>query len=123
MTELLRGATSALTRQFVELPYQLYAGNAHWVPPLRRDELRRLSASHNPFLAHADMALWLAKAGDRVVGRIAAIDDRLHNEKHGDHVAWFGFLEAADADTAGLLLDQVEQWGRSRGARAVRGPA
>ena len=65
-------------RDFVEFPYTLYKDHAHWVPPLRRDEYRRLSASHNPFFEHGEIALWLARAKGVVVGRIAAIDDRLH---------------------------------------------
>src|SRR6185295_18561952 len=55
--------------------------------------------------------------------RIGAIEDRLHNEKHKDRLTWFGFFEAADADTARRLLGEVEAWGRARRARVVRGPA
>lgn len=123
MTEIVRAAGPRLVKQFVELPYRLYAGARHWVPPLRRDEHRRLSPRHNPFFAHAEMQLWLARTDGRVTGRIAAIDDRLHNEKHGERLTWFGFFEAADAGTARCLLDEVESWGRLRQARAVRGPA
>src|SRR6478736_9682825 len=123
MTEIVAVSGRRLTKAFVELPYTLYAGDPHFVPPLRRDEHRRLSPRHNPFLAHAEMQLWLARADGRVTGRIAAIDDRLHNEKHGERVAWFGFFEAADGDTAHRLLAEVEAWGRARQARRVRGPA
>jgi hypothetical protein len=123
MIEILPVANSGQVRQFVELPYQLYAGVPQWVPPLRRDERRRLTPRHNPFLAHAEMQLWIARDRGRVTGRIAAIDDQLHNEKHGEHVVWFGFFEAADAETARRLLEEVEAWARARGARAVRGPA
>jgi len=115
--------TAQLTRQFVELPYAMYAGDAHWVPPLRRDERRRLSRQHNPFLAHADMDLWIAQSDGRVAGRIAAIEDRLHNEKHGERVTWFGFLEAETAATAEALLTTVEEWADARGCRIMRGPA
>jgi GNAT superfamily N-acetyltransferase len=115
--------TARQTRQFIEFPYVLYSGHPHWIPPLRRDERRRLSAKHNPFLAHASIALWLAQDKGRVTGRIAAIDDRLHNEKYGEHTTWFGFLEAADAATTQALLEAVEQWARKRGSALVRGPA
>jgi GNAT superfamily N-acetyltransferase len=108
---------------FVELPYHLYAGHPHWVPPLRRDEHRRLERAHNPFLEHADLELFVARNRGAVVGRIAAIVDHLHNEKHREHLAWFGFLEADSAPTARALLETVEEWARTRGATAIRGPA
>jgi GNAT superfamily N-acetyltransferase len=109
--------------RFVELPYALYARVPHWVPPLRRDEYHRLSPRHNPFHDHADMQLWLAWRAGRVVGRIAAIDDRLHNATHGERVTWFGFFEAEDESVAGALLRAVETHAASRGSAVVRGPA
>ncbi len=116
-------ATSArLVEQFVELPYELYAGDPHWVPQLRRDERRRFSPRHNPFLAHADVALFLATANGRVLGRVAAIEDRAHNTFHAQRMAWFGFFEARTPEAAVALLAAVEQWGRARGCTAVRGP-
>jgi hypothetical protein len=114
--------TRALTRQFVELPYSLYRGEPHWVPPLRRDEYRRLSPAHNPFWEHARTALWLATRGGRVTGRVAAIEDRLYNERQGEPITWFGFFEAEDAATAARLLGAVEQRAREWNSRVVRGP-
>jgi GNAT superfamily N-acetyltransferase len=108
--------------QFIELPYALYSQDPHFVPPLRRDEYRRFDRRHNPFLEHAELATWIACDGARVVGRIAAIDDRLHNEVHGEAVTWFGFFEAVDASVAHDLFAAVEAHARSRGSRSVRGP-
>jgi len=110
-------------RRFVELPYALYARDPFWVPPLRRDERRRLSPRHNPFHAHADIRLWLAWRHGQVVGRIAAIDDWRHNDTHQERVTWFGFFEACDDAAARELLSAVEQHARHRGSGTVRGPA
>ena len=92
-------------RRFIDYAYERNASDPHWIPPLRIAERERLTPKKNPFFAHADVELLLAWRGDRVVGRIAAIDDRLHNETHGDNVAMFGFFEAD---------------GRRRRARAAR---
>src|SRR5580658_6651018 len=100
MPDIAPATTPALIKQFVELPYALYANHAHWVPPLRRDEYRRLSPRHNPFLEHAEMDLFVARANGKITGRVAAIDDRLHNETHHERVTWFGFFEAGDPATA-----------------------
>jgi hypothetical protein len=109
-------------RRFVDYMYERNAADPHWVPPLRIGEHERLNPRKNPFFAHAEVELMLAWRGDRVVGRIAAIDDRLHRETHRDNAAMFGFFEAADGEVAASLLNAVEAWARARGRERVRGP-
>jgi hypothetical protein len=123
MSEIVPVTTARQLRQFVDLPYSLYANHPHWVPPLRRDEHRRLSPAHNAFLQHAEMHLWLASSGGRRTGRIAAIEDRLHDATHREAVSWFGFLEADSVETAKALFAAVERHASERGRTAVRGPA
>jgi GNAT superfamily N-acetyltransferase len=122
MSEIVPVTTARQVRQFVNLPYSLYANHPHWVPPLRRDEYRRLSGRHNAFLQHARMDLWIASSGGRTTGRIAAIEDRRHNALHHEAVTWFGFLEAETAETAKALLAMVERRGVERASTAIRGP-
>ena len=109
-------------RRFVDYMYERNANDPHWVAPLRLGEHDRINPKKNPFFAHAEVELMLAWRGDRVVGRIAAIDDRLHQATHGDNVAMFGFFEAADGDAAAALLSAVEAWAKARGRARVRGP-
>ncbi|MGC4085312.1 MAG: hypothetical protein QM736_25120 [Vicinamibacterales bacterium] len=114
---------SRATRQmFVELPYTMYKADPNFVPQLRRDEHRRFDPRHNAFLGHAEMTRWIALDGDRVVGRVAAIDDCLHNDVHRESITWFGFFEATSPEVTKQLLDTVETHARRRGSRAVRGP-
>lgn len=109
-------------RRFVDYTYERNRGDRHWVPPLRIGEFERLHPKKNPFFAHAAVQLMLAWRGGEVVGRIAGIDDRLHEETHGDNLAMFGFFEAVDRDAAHALLAAVERWARTRGRTRVRGP-
>ena len=122
LLSIVAADTPRLRGQFIDLPYRFYASDPRFVPMLRRDEHRRFEPRHNPFLEHADIRLWLATRGGADVGRIAVIDDRLHNETHGERISWFGFFEAVDADVARQLLAVVEDHAARRGSTAVRGP-
>ena len=109
-------------RAFLQFPETLYRDDPRWVPPLRRDERARLSAS-NPFFAHAEARFFLARRGGAVVGRVAAILDRRHLERWKDGAGFFGFFEAvADDAVAGSLLEAAREWLRARGLQAMRGP-
>jgi hypothetical protein len=109
-------------RRFIDYAYERNAFDPHWVPPLRIGEHERLTPKKNPFFAHAEVELLLAWRDGRVVGRVAAIDDRLHNQAHGDNVAMFGFFEADDAAAAQALLTAAETWARGRRRARLRGP-
>ena len=109
-------------KQFINYQYDRNRADPRWIPPLRLGEIEKLTPRKNPFFAHADVELRLAHRNGRIVGRIAAIDDHLHNQTHGDNVAMFGFFEADDEDAARALLASVETWARAKGRAAVRGP-
>jgi GNAT superfamily N-acetyltransferase len=109
-------------RQFIGYQYDRNRADARFIPPLRLGEIEKLTPRKNPFFAHADVQLFLARRDGRIVGRIAAIDDHLHNTTHGDNIAMFGFFEAEDAVASRALLGEVEAWARARGREAVRGP-
>ena len=113
-------------RDFVELPYRLYAGDPNWPPPLRSDVRWMLDPAKNPFWKHAKRELFLARREGRVVGRIATIVDDEHNRVHGEKIGFFGFFESEnDPEAASALLGAAEAWVRARlpGALLLRGPA
>ncbi|HEX6644320.1 MAG TPA: hypothetical protein VF037_06575 [Gemmatimonadales bacterium] len=91
---------------------------------MRRDVALLLDRRRNPFFDHGDAEYFLAERDGRVVGRIAAIANRLHNETHHDRVGFFGFYESEDdAAVAAALFDAAAEWLRSRGFDTMRGPA
>jgi GNAT superfamily N-acetyltransferase len=83
-----------------------------------------LDRRRNPFFQHAEAEYFLAERAGEVVGRVAAIHNRLHNETHEDRVGFFGFFESVDDPAvAGALLDAAADWCRARGLDTLRGPA
>jgi GNAT superfamily N-acetyltransferase len=111
------------TRAFVALPYSLHRHDPGWAPLLRRDVRALLDPRRNPFFAHGEAGYFLARREGRVVGRIAAIRNHLHEDTHRDACGFFGWFECEDdANTAALLLDAAADWLRARGLRAQRGP-
>ena len=95
------------------------------MPPLRLDLRIQLSRTRNPFFQHAEAEYILAERDGRVIGRVAAIDNRLHYETHpDDRVGFFGFFEAEDDQSvADALLRAAGDWVRARGLPVLRGPA
>ena len=115
--------TKKQLRAFVELPWSIYLAYPHWAPPLKSDVYEILDDTKHPFWTHGKRELFIAKRGDVVVGRIAAIVDTAHNEQHNELQGAFGFFECADDDeVAQALFEAVEKFHRENGSEFIRGP-
>jgi len=109
--------------RFIDLPYKLHRRDLNWVPPFKAEVKKLLDRGANPFFAHAEADYFLAERDGEVVGRIAAIHNRLHNDYHHDRVGFFGFFETInDFPVARALLDTAADWIRQRGLDTLRGP-
>ena len=107
----------------MDLPYRLHRDDRTWVPPFKAEVRKLLDRAANPFFAHAEADYFLAERDGEVVGRIAAIHNRLHNEIHEDRVGFFGFFECInDFTVARALVDAAGAWVRARGLDTLRGP-
>ena len=67
-------------RDFIDLPWKIYAGHPNWVPPLKKDVRRMLDPRTHPFWEFSERILFLARRGSETVGRIAGIIDSHNNE-------------------------------------------
>jgi len=107
---------------FIRLPWQIYADDPQWVPPLALE--RRLHFSRlNPFFKHAEWQTWLAYRDDKPVGRISAQINQVHRDQHGAEAGMFGLLEAEnDPEIFRALLDTSESWLAARGTKIITGP-
>lgn len=110
-------------RAFIDFPYRLYAGHAQWVPPIRADIRVMLDREKHPFYEHSDADFFMARRDGDVVGRIAALENRVYNDFHDTRVANFYLFETVDdAEVAEALVDQVVTWAESRGLDTLIGP-
>ncbi len=110
-------------RQFIDVPWSIYADDPAWVPPLKLDVREFLDPSRHPFYLHGAAAKFLAMRDGRAVGRILVSDDPRFNHRHGTNLGCFGMFESEDdPDTAAGLLDAAAAWLRARGRTEVMGP-
>ena len=108
---------------FVRFPWQVYRHDRNWVPPLISDRLARLDQDKNTFFSHAEVALFTAHRGRRLVGTVAAFVDHRANELFGEKVGGFGFFETIEEySVAERLLDAAKERVRAWGMNGIRGP-
>lgn len=110
-------ASSSDLKSFVDFPWRIYTNDANWIAPLRIEIKSRLNPNHG-LLKRNQAALFLARRGQEVVGRISA-----SFSSHGSSEGNFGFYEAVnDTQVAGLLIDRAASWLKERGIKKIVGP-
>ena len=116
--------TSAAERDsFIKFPWEIYAADPVWVPPLLIERKEFLDRKKHPFYQHGDAALFLARRGSEIVGRIMASDDPNYNALHQSNVGCFGLFETIDdPQVATALFERAAGWLRARGRTEIMGP-
>ncbi|MEO1528300.1 MAG: N-acetyltransferase [Planctomycetota bacterium] len=110
-------------RAFLKLEKELYKGDPNWVCPLWSERKQLCGFGSHPFYREAESQAFLARRGNRVVGRVVAIVNHAHNRYHDDQLGFFGFFEAVDdQEVAFQLFDAAGEWLRNKGMTTVRGP-
>jgi hypothetical protein len=110
-------------KDFLTLPFHLYADTPQWVPPLEMDDRIRLDPKRYPFYQHSQAGFFLAYEGPRAVGRIAVIDNRIYNQFHHEATVFFYLFECENDQTvANTLFEAAFNWARARGLTKMLGP-
>ena len=114
-------------KAFVDLKYRLYESDPNFVPQLRSEEEELLTPGKNPFFEHARHQFFLARRGERVVGRISAHIDELAlaqpaDQGFGPGRGQWGLFEAEDEEVAKALIATAEDWLRGQGMTSVLAP-
>jgi GNAT superfamily N-acetyltransferase len=120
--EVTQIESSAERNAFIKFPWRIYKNDPAWVPPLVIERKEFLSRKH-PFYQHGDAALFLARAGGEIVGRIMASDDPHYNALHQSNVGCFGLFESIDDQAvADALFAAAADWLRQKGRDEIMGP-
>lgn len=125
--EIRRVETKRERKQFIKFAWKVYRADPEldrqWVPPVISDYMKTLDTERYPLYDHADLAMFTAWREGRMVGTIAAIENRRHNEVHNDKVGFWGFFECYDdQDVANALFDAAAAWLKTKGLDTMRGP-
>lgn len=108
---------------FIKFPWRIYAHDPVWVPPLIIERRAFLDRKKHPFFEHGDAALFLARRGGEIVGRIMASDDPNYNALHRTNVGCFGMFECIDdVEVARALFAAAAAWLRAKGRNEILGP-
>ncbi len=110
-------------KKFIRFPHSLPRDNDGWVPALDFDEMNNLHWDKNPAFEHCQAKYFLAYRGDQIVGRVAAIYNRLHTETWGEKYMRFGWIDFVDdPEVSSALMGAVEGWAEELECTAVHGP-
>ncbi|MBM4304949.1 MAG: hypothetical protein FJ112_11580, partial [Deltaproteobacteria bacterium] len=107
---------------FEQIPELIHKHDPYFVPPFP-GSIAKLIGPKSPFYKHGDLVAMVAHKNGKPVGRIAAIENRAHNQYYKDKVGFFGFFDVVnDNEVASALIQVVEAELKSRGLTSLRGP-
>lgn len=110
-------------KKFVEFQNKLYKGNEYFVPKIFTDELDTFNPKKNPAFEFCDCACFLAYKDGKIAGRVAAIVNRIANEKWNHKEVRYGWIDFIDdEEVSKALIDTVIQFGKERGMDSIAGP-
>ena len=111
-------------RAFVHFPNVLYKGNPYYVPQIESMDCDTLTPGKNHAFEVCEGKYWLAyNEKGKVVGRVAGIINRQYNEKTGEKVCRFGWIDFIDDhDVSKALMDAVEHYAKEKGMEVMSGP-
>jgi GNAT superfamily N-acetyltransferase len=110
-------------KDFVKFQLSLYKDNPYFVPPLVAEEINNLDASKNPSFKHANARYFVAYKNGQMVGRIAAIINKVEVHELGEKKIRFGHFDVVDdIEVSKALFAKVAEVGKENGLIYMEGP-
>lgn len=121
--ELKKARDKKGKKAFVNFPHDLYAKDPNYVPEIFMGQMDILDEKKYPFYEYGSADLWIAYRDDKIVGRIACIDNANYNRHFDTKTGFFGFFDCIDdQNVASALLDKADEYARDRGFNKIIGP-
>lgn len=111
-------------KAFVHFPNVLYRSNPYYVPQIESMDRDILTPGKNHAFEVCEGKCWLAydQKGE-IVGRVAGIINHKYNEKTGEKICRFGWIDFIDdPNVVKALMDTVEGYAREKGMDTMNGP-
>ena len=117
-------ATRKELKDFVHFPNELYKDNPYYVPQIESMDRDTLDPKKNHAFEVCEGKCWLAyDEKGKIVGRVAGIINHRYNEKVGEKICRFGFIDFIDnQDVSKALMNAVERYAKEKGMTMVSGP-
>ena len=116
------GSGSGL-RDFLRLPFAIYRGNPHWVPPMLAEVRRTLDTGKNPYFADASLDMFVCYGDGVPCARAALVVSGAHCRKFNVRTGFFGFFESVDETACSQkLFAEIERRALERGVDTLEGP-
>lgn len=123
MIKIKEISTKSELKQFVKFPFSLYKDNAYWVPPIISEEVASFDKTKNPVFEHAEARFFLAYDNNKIVGRVAAIINRIEIDKQKIKKMRFGWMDFIDQlEVSKALLDKIHEIGKEAQLDFMEGP-
>lgn len=109
---------------FVHFPNELYKDNPYYVTQIESMDCDTLNPQKNHAFEVCEGKYLLAyDEKDEIVGRVAGIINHRYNEKVGEKICRFGWIDFIDnQDVVKALMDAVEHYAKEKGMTVVSGP-
>lgn len=122
MIEVRLVTTKKEQKEFLDFPLKLYKGNQYYAPALYLEE-KRLFKKNYYYYATSDAYFYNAYKDGIIVGRIAAILQKVSNEIRNEKKIRFNRFDCInDQEVANALFDKVEELATTLGMKEVIGP-
>lgn len=110
-------------KDFLNLPYSIYAGNKFWVPPITSEIARVLNSKKNPYFKNASLRLFNCYKMNKIVSRVSIVINQEYEKKFGVKSAHFGFFESKkDSNAVKFLFNEIEHYCQQYGIEKIEGP-
>lgn len=108
---------------FINLPFDLYKGDAAWVPPIKSDFKKYINGENNMLNKVGPNEKVVAYRDGKAVGRLLVGINNHLNKAKGFKEGYISLFESInDEEVAFSLLDFAENWLKERYMDIIKGP-